>query len=188
MAIRLTLLCASATASSRIGAFPRPDEPLDEGGVRKAAVCRPGRVGHDLAFSGPSRSASETAAILELPVTIEPDLADRHFGDWSGRPLAEVEQADAAALMLWLADPSRPPPGGESMADLADRVGRWIDRQATGDRDILAISHASVMRAAIAHCLAISFSSVTRIDIAPLATVTLSFNREWRLQELTRYR
>jgi broad specificity phosphatase PhoE len=182
----VTFLCAGATASSRIGAFPAPDEPLDEGGARKAAAFRLNGPKPDIVVVSPSRAATETADALGFEAAQEPCLADLDFGDWSGRSLADVEAREGLALPAWLADPARALPGGESMAELVVRVGGWLDRHAGIDRTILGITHPAVMRAAIAHCLSMPVASVMRIDAAPLSALRLSFHGQWRLQELCR--
>ncbi len=184
MATSLTFLCAGATASSRIGAFPSPDEPLDEGGARKVAAFRLRGAKPDQVMVSPSRAAAETARGFES--AMEACLADLDFGDWTGRTLVDVEAVDAAGLRAWLADPGAATPGGESMGALVVRVGGWVDRLANADRTILAISHPAVLRAAIAHCLLVPLASAMRIDAAPLTTLRLSFHGHWRLQELGR--
>lgn len=56
--------------------------------------------------------------------------------------------------------------------------------RAGDEQRILAITHPTVMRAALAHVLEIPPSAAFRIDIAPLSRLTLSFNRQWRFQGL----
>jgi broad specificity phosphatase PhoE len=185
-ATRLIFFCAGATSLSRIGAFPAPDDGLDEGGARKAAAARPRGPKPDIVAVSPARAAIETAEALGFEAAAEPALADLDFGQWSGRTLLDVEASDAPALRAWFADPSLAAPGGESMAELVVPVGAWVDLQAGTDRVILAITHAAVMRAALAHVLSVPVASVMRIDVAPLSTLHLSFHGQWRLQELRR--
>jgi broad specificity phosphatase PhoE len=54
-----------------------------------AAVRRLGRR-FDLVVSSPARRAVETANAWNLPVRIDERLAERSFGEWEGRPWAEV--------------------------------------------------------------------------------------------------
>lgn len=182
--MRLTFLCAAATASSRIGGFPTADEPLDEGGRRKAAGLRLRAPSASPILTSPSRSARETVEARGLAARIEPRLADQDFGGWAGRSLADVQRDAPDQLAAWIADPTAAPPAGETMAALVDRVGSWLAEQAADGPATLVVSHASVMRAALVHTLAIPAASALRIDIAPLATLTLSYRSVWRLQEL----
>lgn len=188
MATRLTFLCASATASSRIGAFAAPAEPLDDGGARKAAAFRLQGPRPDFVFTSPSLAAIETAKAIGIDASIEPKVADIRFGEWSGRTLQEVEHLTAAALMTWLADPVMATPGGEAMTELVSRVGAWMNLHVVASQSLLVISHAAVMRAAIAHALSAPIASIMRVDVAPLSTLEFSFNDQWRLQELGRAR
>jgi broad specificity phosphatase PhoE len=183
LTIRVTLLCAGATATSRIGGFPAVGEPLDSGGVirasRLADTLPPAQV-----WSSPSCAARETAAALGLESSLDPLLKDIDYGDWSGRSFADVHQSDADKLERWLTDPNGGTPGGETMAQTVARAGSWLDRHSAGNRPVVAITHAMVIRACLVHALNIPADATLRIDIAPLTVAILSYNRIWRLQEL----
>jgi len=186
MATRLILLCAGATASSRIGAFPSPDEPLDAGGAAKAASYRlPGAVPADVAAS-PSRAALETAGILGYDAHPEPLLADLDHGRWSGRSLEQVQGSAPERLGAWLSDPTQATPGGERPQDLVARVATWMDARADRSAPMLAVCPIAVMRAALSHALAMPLAATMRVDIAPLTAMILSHHGAWRLQELRR--
>jgi broad specificity phosphatase PhoE len=184
LATRLKLLCCGATAASRTAAFPRRDEPLDEGGRRLAAGRTIGGPAPVLAFVAPDPAARETASLMHIGAELEPLLADIDHGDWTGRSLVELQASDAAGLARWLAEPASGAPGGENLAAVAARVGPWLDRMATADTTVLAVTHPAVIRAAIAHALGCPIETTLNIDIAPLSETLLSFNRRWRLQGL----
>jgi broad specificity phosphatase PhoE len=188
VATRLTFLCAGATTTSRIGAFPSADEPLDEGGARKVTAFRLRGRQPDLVVASPSRSAVETACALELDARVEPLVADLDFGEWAGRSITDLQRHAPDRLTEWFADPTRAVPGGEAMDDLVARVGPWMDRQIGQTPAILVVSHAAVMRAVLSHALSVPLRSVMRIDIAPLTMLDLSHQGQWRLQELRRPR
>lgn len=179
--LSLLLLCAAGTRSARTGGFPSPDEGLDEPGAA--------RVKHDgladriraPAFVSPGRAAQEAAALLDLETREEPALADIDFGCWSGQAFSDVPPD---ALAAWLGNPVDGTPGGESMAAVRTRAGRWLDGMTDADGPHLAITHATVIRALLSHALEIPLPSTLAIDIAPLSTTRLSFNRRWRLQSL----
>ncbi|CAN5454027.1 histidine phosphatase family protein [soil metagenome] len=184
MATRLILLCTGATATSRAGGFPTVDEPLDEGGLRKAEGRALGVPFARQIWSSPARAARETATALRIEGPAESALADIDHGNWSGRSLADLGSDDPEALARWLADPSQGAPGGETMAQVVDRVGAWLDRQADADDMVIGVTHAAVIRASLAHALRMPLRATFQIDIAPLSVTILSFNRIWRLQEL----
>jgi broad specificity phosphatase PhoE len=183
LATRLVFLCHAATRFTREGGFPSPDEPIDDGGSRKAEalVLRPApRV----VVSAPALAARQTAEVLGLSAAIAPALVDSDHGRWRGQSLSQVRASDLDGLMGWLDDPASGAPEGEAFVSVLARVAAWMDEQAASDSRILAITHPTVMRAALAHVLDIPPPAAFRIDIAPLSMLTLSFNRIWRFQGL----
>jgi broad specificity phosphatase PhoE len=138
-----------------------------------------------LAYVAPDRAARETASLMGIAGDVEPLLADIDHGDWTGRSLVELEASDPVALAHWLAEPASGAPGGEALMAVAARIGPWLDRMAGTDTTVLAVTHAAVIRAAIANALGCSVETTLNVDIAPLSETLLSFNRRWRLQGLT---
>jgi broad specificity phosphatase PhoE len=167
----------------REGAFPYPDESVDDGGLVKARglILRPSP---ESVFSAPSQAARQTAQALGLEASVDPALADVDHGAWRGRSLAEVQVAEPEALMGWILDPASGARAGEPFASVVARVAAWMEEQAARDRRILAITHPAVMRAALTDVLDIPPAAAFRIDVAPLSRLTLSFNRQWRFQGL----
>lgn len=183
MATSLLFLCAAPTASARTGGFSRPDEPLDEPGVRDAAALRlPDRYRGTI-YCSPWESARQTAATVGEAIQ-EAAIADIDPGRWSGMTFERIEAEEPGAFRAWLADPVPGAPEGESMAGAQMRVGRWLDEVANGDGAICAITHPMVVRLALAHAIGMAVATTRAIDIAPLSGVLLSFNRMWRLQAL----
>lgn len=162
------------------------DVPLAAGSAvafaRTAAAwpsARPGRlVASPLARA--QASAVPLAAAWGLPVETEPRLAEVHFGAWDGRPWADIEAADGAALSAWMADWTvARPPGGESFADVRARVDTWIDGLIAGDAsasasgDVVAVAHAGSIRAVLVRVLGLDPANAFRIDIAHGALTTV---------------
>jgi broad specificity phosphatase PhoE len=184
MTMRLDFLCSASTAGLRAGAFPA-DEPLDAKGRSALARLAGQFEGYDAIFGSPALCAVETAQRLGLQATPEPALRDCDFGRWATRALAEIEAVEPDALALWLSDPGAAPHGGESFADVATRVGAWMDALAENSGAILAITHAAVLRAAIVHALGAPPRSLLHIDVSPLSHVGLSGERgSWRFSGL----
>ena len=129
--------------------------------------------------------ARQTAEALGLAATIEPALRGCDHGRWAGISLAEAQAADGEAAMLgWLSDPEAAPHGGESFADVLERVGTWLDGRARDDGHAVAVSHPEVVRAAVLTAAGAPAASFARIDAGPLTRVVLSFNRGWRLRAI----
>ena len=112
-------------------------------------------------------------------------LRDIDQGDWTGQSFETIQQRDAAALAAWLGDPAGGAPGGESLSEVLARVAPWLDRQAARAGHVLAITHPMVVRAALVAALDLPPAATMRIDIGPLVSVRLSFNRTWRLQAIS---
>lgn len=175
------LVCAGATALSRSGGFPGPGDGLDAGGLRDARACRPPGRFAERVLCSPAFAARETAAAMGLAASVEPALADADHGEWAGLAFAAIGEAE---LVGWLGDPTRGAPGGESMALVQCRIGRWLDDIAPASGAVCAISHATTIRATLAHALGMPLAATLAIDLAPLSRTVLSFNGRWRLQAL----
>lgn len=168
----------------REGAFAAPNEPLDEGGLRKAAQYRLPGPSPERILTSPALAARQTADALLAGAQVDAAIRDMDPGAWSGRTLADIHETEEQALSLWMSDPVRGAPGGETMGQVTARVADWLEEQARSDARIVAVTHASIIRAAIALVLDVPVSAGFNIDIAPLSATCLSFNRRWRLQEL----
>ncbi|MGC4110295.1 MAG: histidine phosphatase family protein [Nocardioides sp.] len=184
MATTLILLCAAATRSSRTGGFPAFDEPLDEAGRRAATSVRLEDRFRARVRLSPSLAAVETAAAMRLDGREEIALGDIDHGEWAGRAFEAVHTDAPTELARWLIDPTQAVPGGEAMRGVEDRVGAWLDAVSREDAPICAITHATVIRAALAHALRMPLRTTLAIDIAPLSHTLLSFHNTWRLQAL----
>ena len=90
--------------------------------------------------------ARELAAERRLPLRIEPELRELHFGAWEGRSAAELMSTDAEALGRFWADPYEP------LLRFEARVLAAIERVRLhfAGRRVLVIGHAGVMRLLLA--------------------------------------
>lgn len=111
----------------------------------------------DLVVSSPlQRCAAFAEALAEcrrLPLQLEPDLRELHFGEWEGRSAAELMHSNAEALGCFWADPyGFTPPAGEPLVQFEKRVLTAVARlqqRFAGER-MLIIGHAGVMRLLLA--------------------------------------
>jgi broad specificity phosphatase PhoE len=170
---RLVLISHAATPAMRTGRFPS-DDPLDARGIATATAWRE-RMPVDadaLKLCSPSACALDTANALGLTVRVTSELADTDYGEWRGLRLADITGDARPEVAAWSQDPYKAPPGGESFEQLRTRIGRWLE---TLDEvgNIIAITHACVIRAAVLHALNAPSSSFTRVEVAPLSVVEL---------------
>ncbi|SIT46812.1 putative phosphoglycerate mutase [Paraburkholderia ribeironis] len=185
MDTRLLLVSHAATAAQRAGRIPA-DDPLDARGLAEAEAARM-RValpGNAAAFVSPAVCARDTALALGLAATVDRTLADMNYGNWQGRRLADLARQAPHDLAAWTRDPDAAPHGGESFSQLVTRMGKWLDalnnptsgltREASSHtREVVAVTHAPLLRAAIVYALEASPTVFTRIEIAPLSVVEL---------------
>jgi broad specificity phosphatase PhoE len=175
---RLLLVCHASTVATARAAFPL-DEPLDERGLRRARGLADEFVPGPAACP-PELRCLQTAAALGLRAEPDPLLADCDHGRWAGRTLAEVEAAEPEALASWLGDPAAAPHGGEPVTALLARVAGWLAVRTPGRT--VAVTHPAVIRAAVVHALGAPARAFWRVDVAPLARVTLTGRGvRWRL-------
>lgn len=175
-AVRLTLLCHALTQAQKNGRLAHPDD-----GILPLAVEPWASTPDTQLLAAPERRAAQTAAWLWPQVQVEPALADCALGQWQGLPLKQLQAEQPQALAQWLEDPLSAPHGGESFAQLCERVGAWLmafDRPG----EWLAVTHPWVIRAALVTVLECPLAAAQRIDVLPLSRVELSFTGQWRLR------
>ena len=107
-------------------------------------------LGADRVLTSNLGRARDHARDLGLDCRVLPDLAEQHFGAWDGVPWAEIQGAEA-----FFKDPvrSRPPGGGESFAQCADRARAAIQGTWRADLVTLVLAHGGILRAIVAHYL-----------------------------------
>jgi broad specificity phosphatase PhoE len=177
MPVRLLLVSHAATPAMREGRFPGapPDgTSLDSRGEVEARAAREQVIRREAgrALASPAAAAGDTARALGLDAASEAALADMDYGRWHGRALKDLAREEPDALAAWCRDPDAAPHGGESFGGLVRRVAHWLD-SLDEDADLIAISHAAVLRAALIHALDVPLVSFSRIEIVPLAVIEL---------------
>ena len=173
MTTRLKLLCHASTAAARSAAFPA-DEPLDEQGRRKLANIPNRLLQADRYLTSPALRAVQTAEALLIEASVDAGLRECDYGRWTGRSLVDVQAQEPERVGEWLSDPAAAAHGGELVLALIERVGAWLDAQKATPGVTVAVTHASVIRAAIVHAIEAGPRSFWRIDVAPLSLTRLS--------------
>jgi broad specificity phosphatase PhoE len=176
--VRLTLVSHAMTDAMAAGRFPT-DEPLNTIGNRQVdASCELGLI--DAAGCGPEKRSRQTAELLGLRATVEPQLADLDCGRWRGKVLGGVEPAE---LAMWLTDPTCAPHGGESVVELVGRVAGWMESLTATHSRTVAVTSPAVVRAAILVALDAPSKSFWRMDIAPASRTVMHFRgHAWTLR------
>ena len=132
--IRLLLARHAPTDWNTKGRFQgQEDIALGDTGRSLAALLadRLGEERIDEIQTSDLRRAWETARAVAdargLPLRLDTRLRELNFGSWQGLTYDEVRQAYPEALAAWEADALRvAPPGGETLAQLATRIGSFL--------------------------------------------------------------
>jgi broad specificity phosphatase PhoE len=173
MTARLTLLCHGSTAAVRAAAFPR-DEPLDHHGKTGAAALVGYLPSADYCVTSPELRTRQTSEALGLSANVQPVLRECDYGRWAGKKFSEIVAAEPDAANSWLRDPAAAPHGGEPIIDLMGRVAKWLADEKARDQQSIAITHSTIIRAAIIHAMDAPPQSFWRVDIGPLSVTRLS--------------
>ncbi|MFZ3284984.1 alpha-ribazole phosphatase family protein [Pseudomonas sp.] len=166
------------------------DDALTENGwtQMRAAVVEGGPW--DRIVSSPlqrcARFAAELGEQLKLPVQLEKDLQELHFGAWEGQSAAALMETDAEALGLFWADPySFTPPQGEPVSEFSSRVLAAVARLHStyaGER-VLLISHGGVMRLLLAQARGLPREQLLNVEVAHGALFALTVEADGSLKE-----
>jgi broad specificity phosphatase PhoE len=176
---RLALLSAAPTAAQRRGDFV-VDERVETGAFD--LVERPAILAGDECRHGPEQRCVETAHALGLESTPLFSLRAWDLGSWAGRAITEVANAEPDALGAWREDPGAAPHGGETLANLLDRVGAWLDEPSAHQR-VVAVADASVVRASVIHALGADWRAFWHLDLPPLTMTVLTHGSgTWRVR------
>jgi probable phosphoglycerate mutase len=166
------------------GSGGRFDPPLIPQGIAQAEAAAAevaARGGGDVLVCSPMLRTRETAAIIGARVGLTPvvveGLQEGDFGEWDGSTFAEVMARWPHEMADWLASPEVAPPGGESLVQVAARVGRALDDvlAAHAGRRILVAAHVGTIRALTARALDAPLPSMNRMELAPASLTTLTW-------------
>ena len=167
-----------------------PGVELDEHGREQAESLAGRLAGLPVArvVSSPLDRCRQTVAPLlaarpELALRLDERLGECRYGDWTGRPLAEL-----ASEPLWRtvqAQPSAatfPGPEGESLREMShravDSIREWdaeVEAEHGPDAVWLACSHGDVIKAIVADALGLHLDNFQRISVEPCSVTAIRY-------------
>ncbi|MEV2254551.1 histidine phosphatase family protein [Streptomyces sp. NPDC050147] len=167
-----------------------PGVALDERGAAQAAAL-PGRLA-DLPLAevvtSPLQRCQETVAPLlaarpDLRAHTDDRIGECHYGDWSGRKLAEL--SDEPLMEVVQQHPSAAAfPGGESMRAMqtraAEAVREWnarVERDHGPDAVYLMCSHGDIIKSLVADAIGLHLDLFQRISVEPCSVTAIRFTR-----------
>ncbi|WP_061115641.1 MULTISPECIES: histidine phosphatase family protein [unclassified Caballeronia] len=175
--MELILLCHAATRAMKTGHFPGGDDHAEHDARIQLAPLRvgPRSVRDTRVIASPARVARQTAQWIADAFEIAPAFDDIDYGRWRGHSIRETAEREPEQVAAWLADPEARGHGGESVAMLAARVAQglaFVDRLNARERCIV-VTHAIVVKVALAHMLGMPLQSVYGMNFAPLSSTVL---------------
>ncbi|KAB2971873.1 MSMEG_4193 family putative phosphomutase [Streptomyces sp. SS1-1] len=167
-----------------------PGVALDERGTRQAASLPARLAALPIAevVSSPLQRCQETIRPLldarpGLTAHTEERIGECHYGDWSGRKLADLK--DEPLMDVVQAHPSAAAfPGGESMRAMqsraAEAVREWnarVERDHGADAVYVMCSHGDIIKSLVADALGLHLDLFQRISVEPCSITAIRYTR-----------
>lgn len=133
--------------------------------------------------------AQKLAEQLRLPLQVDDRLQELDFGDWDGLQCQQVWQQQQSKVLAFWSDPlANPPPGGEPLGLLQQRLDQmlqlwlqqWLKERVDGgmpERRMLCLTHGGVIRTLVSQLLglplsagqqlSLDYASLTRVELYP---------------------
>ncbi|MFH9610531.1 bifunctional RNase H/acid phosphatase [Streptomyces sp. NPDC017448] len=132
--------------------------------------------------ASPLRRCRETAAAvaarLGLDVRIDEGLRETDFGAWEGLTFGEVRERYGDDLTAWLASPDTAPTGGgESFAEVAERVAAARDRIVArcAGRTVLLVTHVTPIKTLVRLALGAPPEALFRMELSAASISTVAY-------------
>ncbi|MFD8846479.1 histidine phosphatase family protein [Streptomyces pseudogriseolus] len=167
-----------------------PGVHLDDRGTAQAADL-PGRLAAlplaEVVTSPLDRCRETVAPLLQsrpgLTHHTDERIGECHYGDWTGRKLAELK--DEPLMEVVQAHPSAAAfPGGESMRAMqtraAEAVREWnarVERDHGLDAVYLMCSHGDIIKSLVAEALGLHLDLFQRISVEPCSVTAIRYTR-----------
>lgn len=123
------------------------------------------------------QTAEAVGRRLGATVRIEDAVREADFGAWEGRTPEELEADAPGALRAWYEDPTVRAPGGESLADVGERVATALEALVADNRahTLVVVSHVMAVRGGVGALLDLPASrwGALRVPAASLTIVRL---------------
>jgi probable phosphoglycerate mutase len=150
-------------------------------GQRLAHSLKQRRIGK--VYSSPQPRARQTAEFLRESVgdsiKIAPELDEIEYGEWTGRSFEELRGIPRWRDFNSLRSCTRVP-GGELMIEVQARVLELMEClcERHPAMTVALVSHADVIRGALAHCLGMPLDLVLRLEISPASISMVAMEQD----------
>jgi probable phosphoglycerate mutase len=131
-------------------------------------------------YSSPLERAVETAQIVAEPhrleIRIKERLGEVRYGEWTGRSIKDLAKEEAWRVVQFYPSGARFP-GGEAIWEMQTRAVAELDAIVVQhpSRTVLVVSHADVIKAALAHYTGLHLDMFQRLIVNPASLSVLAF-------------
>jgi probable phosphomutase (TIGR03848 family) len=131
-------------------------------------------------YASPLERAVETAQIIAAPhrlqVQIREGVGEVRYGEWTGQSLKELAKEDAWRVVQFYPSGARFP-GGEAIREMQARAVAELDAivAAHPSETVVVVSHADVLKAALAHYVGLHLDLFQRLVVSPASLSVLTF-------------
>jgi probable phosphomutase (TIGR03848 family) len=136
----------------------------------------------DAIYASPLERTVETAEAIAAPhglsVQLRENLGEVRIGEWTGQSVEDLAQKEE-----WLAIQIYPSgvniPGGETMHEMQARAVAELDaiRKAHPGATVAVVSHADVIKAAVAHYIGLHLDLFQRLVVYPASLTAFRFSK-----------
>ncbi len=154
----------------------RTDLPLLPDGEVQAAALAARLRGREfpLVLVSPLARARRTAELAGLTgAVVDPDLLEWDYGDYEGRTTVDI-RAGRPAWSLF----DDGVPGGETLAQVAERVDRVIELVRAQPGDVACVAHAHLLRVMGVRWLGLEPGAARYLVLGPVSVSVLGWERE----------
>ncbi len=170
------------TAARLFAGGSHPGAPLDEVGQKEAQAAADllAGSGATAVVASPmlrtQQTAEPIAGGLGVEVVTDSDWREVEFGQWEGRAIEDVIATSPDEAAAWRGSASVRAPGGESIAEMANRVAGALDRlfDVYRDQSIVVVTHSMPIRSLIVAALSAPLESIHRLRPATGSVTELS--------------
>jgi probable phosphoglycerate mutase len=157
----------------------RTDLPLLPSGEESAKLLRPRLEGISFTrvLTSPLSRAKRTAELAGFSPEVEPDLLEWNYGDYEGLKSVEIAARNPGWNLF-----RHGVPGGESPAQVVERVDRLVDRLKGMTGNVLCFAHGHILRCIASRWIDQSLTLGTCMLLGTATISILSFNHH-RLEE-----
>lgn len=131
------------------------------------------------------QTADPITRLTGMRPEVVPGIREVDFGEWEGLTAEQTRERDPDGFRRWISEDTHVPPGGESWAQMGERVRAWWEEQADRYRDqtVLAVMHGGPILWLARHITQAPPISKIFFEIDPCSVTVIQDRRGfWRLR------